>query len=364
MSKESSVADHCRQYAFSDPKDQNFQTLCDHQHTDRCERCEALTTALVEIQNAVARITEENMGEDAKDEVSFISDQAISSIQAWKAHLLRSLNQNQARLEIIDGLDETSVLLVEEWVMKFLPRKYRESQTDWFGKSGLSWHITVAIRKVMASQQLQMMTFANVFQSCGQDSNAVLAIMEDVIGKLKAMMPSLSTVFYRQDNAGCYRSGATIIGASNAGHVHGVTVKRLDFSDPQGGKGACDRKAATVKAHMKVYLNEGNDIENAGQMIDAMGSSGGIPGLNVSQCELIAPNSSDSSTHVKFDGVSAVTNVEYGADTITTWKANGIGPGNLPFLCFYFVCQRCDLLLKRKTGLLREYTFIKIYSKF
>ena len=98
------------------------------------------------------------------------------------------------------------------------------------------------------------------------------------------------------------------MGASNAGHVHGVTVKRLDFSDPQGGKGACYRKAAMVKAHMKFYLNGGNDIENAGQMIDAMRSSGGIPGLNVSQCELIAPN---SSTHVKFDGVSAVTNVEY-----------------------------------------------------
>lgn len=114
--------------------------------------------------------------------------------------------------------------------------------------------ITVAIRKVMASQQLQMMTSAHVFKSCSQDSSkAVFAIMEDVIGKLKAIMPSLSTVFYRQDNAGCYRSGATITGASNTGHFHGVTIKRLDFCDPQGGKDACDRKAATVKAHMKVY---------------------------------------------------------------------------------------------------------------
>ena len=43
-------------------------------------------------------------------------------------------------------------------------------------------------------------------------------------------------------------------------------------------------------------------------MIDAMRSSEGIPGLNVSQSETIAPN---SSTHVKFDGVKAVTNIEY-----------------------------------------------------
>lgn len=168
----------------------------------------------------------------------------------------------------------------------------------------------------MASQQLQVMTSAHV-HTCSQDSsNAVFAIMEDVIGKLKAIMPSLSTAFYRQDNAGCYRSGATITGASNAGHFHGVTVKRLDFSDPQGGKDACDRKAATVKAHLKVYWNEGNDFENAGQMIDAMRSSGGIPGLNVSQSELIAPN---SSTHVKFDGRWILSRYFYNLEGLWNW---------------------------------------------
>ena len=65
----------------------------------------------------------------------------------------------------------------------------------------------MAIQKVMASQLLQMVTFAYVFQSRSQDSNVVLAIMEDVIGRLKAMMLSLNTAFYRQENAGCYRSG-------------------------------------------------------------------------------------------------------------------------------------------------------------
>lgn len=322
MSEESCVADHCRQYALSDPKDRDFQAPCDHQHTDHCDRCDALATALSDITNALAMMTEENIGEDAKDELSFIADQAISSIQAWKSHLLRGLHQDQARLDVVDELDESSVFLVEDWAMKFLPRKYRESQKDWFGKRGLSWHVTVAMRKIMASQQLQMMTFVHVFQSCNQDSSTVLAIMEDVIGKLKAIMPSLKTVTYRQDNAGCYRSGEVIIGAAKAGKSHGVSVKRLDFSDPQGGKGACDRKSATIKAHMKVHLNEGNDIEDASHMVNAMQSSGGVPGLNVTLCEIATPK-----TSVKFDGISAVSNVKYGEDSLTTWKAYGIGPG-------------------------------------
>ena len=51
--------------------------------------------------------------------------------------------------------------------------------------------------------------------------------MEDVIGKLKAIMITLKTVTYRQNNAGCYRSGATIIGALKASQFYGVTVNDL-----------------------------------------------------------------------------------------------------------------------------------------
>ena len=45
------------------------------------------------------------------------------------------------------------------------------------------------------------MTFVHVFQTCNQDSCAVLSVMKDVIGKLKSLLPQLKSVFYRQDNA-------------------------------------------------------------------------------------------------------------------------------------------------------------------
>ena len=98
MSKESCVADHCWQYALSDPRDRNFQVLCEHQHSDQCDRCDAMAEALLDIKNALAMMTEENIGADAKEELNFIADQAISNIQAWKAHLLRSLNHTHVSL--------------------------------------------------------------------------------------------------------------------------------------------------------------------------------------------------------------------------------------------------------------------------
>ena len=41
----------------------------------------------------------------------------------------------------MDGLDNNSVFILCDWAMKFLQVKYREKQTDWFGKRGLNWHI-------------------------------------------------------------------------------------------------------------------------------------------------------------------------------------------------------------------------------
>ena len=60
-------------------------------------------------------------------------------------------------------------------------------------------------------------------------------------------------------------------------------------------------------------------------MVEAMQSSGGVPGLNVSLCDRVV--SPSPAGQVKLDGVSTVANVEYGSTYIRVWKAYGIGPG-------------------------------------
>ena len=99
----------------------------------------------------------------------------------------------------------------------------------------------------------------------------------------------------------------------------------MNFSDPQGGKGACDRRAANVKTHMKVNLNQGNDIENATQMVVAMKSSNGTPALNATLCDsLVTPIPLFQDT---LDGVSSLSNIEYEKNYLRVWKAYGIGAG-------------------------------------
>lgn len=176
VSKQTSIPDHCRAYALSDPKDKDYQMTCPHDHLDTCDRCELLASVVADIHDALEKMSDSNVSHDVIEVLVFIEGQAKQNILAWKAHLLRCVNQDEARLEVINALDESSVLLVQDWAMKFLPRKFRESQSDWFAKIGMSWHITVATWRAENKELQMIMTFLHVFQTCNQDSCAVLQL--------------------------------------------------------------------------------------------------------------------------------------------------------------------------------------------
>ena len=75
---------------------------------------------------------------DNEKELEFVISQAKQSVECWKAHLLPTVNQDECRFEILSSLSASFILLVLDWEMKYHPRKYRESQSDWFGKRILS----------------------------------------------------------------------------------------------------------------------------------------------------------------------------------------------------------------------------------
>ena len=70
----------------------------------------------------------------------------------------------------------------------------------------------------------------------------------------------------------------------------------MDFSDPQGGKGAADRMAAAAKSQIRMFINEGNDVTNAQQMKDALLSHGGIEGVRVAVSDSLEESVTESVT--------------------------------------------------------------------
>ena len=322
VSTQATIPDHCSAYALSDPKDELLRTDCDHSHDDSCPQCEQIKAAIKELGDAIA---DAQLSDDERDDLLYTFNQAVQAIESWKAHQLRSLQQDKAQTSLLESLDETLVLITQDWAMKWLPQKYRETQADWFGKRGVSWHISVVVRRI-AKGELEQQTFVHIIEECSQDANAVVQVLHHTLKTLKAEHPEIMRAALRQDNAGCYHGVGMLTACCLMGAETGIDVTRVDFSDPQGGKGLCDRKAATIKAHVRRYINEGHDVLTAPDLNEAMLSHGGINGVRVALVT-DATNKPQQEMAGRWEGISSLNNFLYLEDSVTVWKAYDIGQG-------------------------------------
>lgn len=97
-----------------------------------------------------------------------------------------------------------------DWAMKFLQLKYREKQSEWFGKRGINWHVSCVIKRNAADNGLEIATYVHLFDSCSQDWYTVCAILEHLLNIIKGNKPHVTQIFLGSDGAGCYHNNNLI----------------------------------------------------------------------------------------------------------------------------------------------------------
>ncbi|CAF3838003.1 unnamed protein product, partial [Rotaria sp. Silwood1] len=125
----SEVADHCIKYGLSDPRDLFWKEDCNHSHSMECDQCLLLKNMLIELR---ATIDSCSMTKEMKLRYLHRFDQNAQLIWDWKAHLMRCFQQDRARIDILQNLQNDSEFVLLDWAMKWLPMKYRETQRDFF----------------------------------------------------------------------------------------------------------------------------------------------------------------------------------------------------------------------------------------
>ena len=246
------------------------------------------------------------------------------AILNWKRHQLRTVNQDRARDYILEQLDDSSVYLIMDWAMKFLETKYREKQNEWFGKKGLPWHLTVAIRcerihfdmsNEASTKRFEHRTFCHIFDQCKQDALSVVSILQDVLKRLKFDDQQLRFAFLRSDNGACYHSAITTTAIEEIFHTTGVFIRRIDFSEPQSGKNVCDRRAAVIKGEVRRYIDEKHNVTNSMEFVAAAKSTShlSIFASKVPTTEnIILSNSTiKRSTKTTWPGIRNIFNIQY-----------------------------------------------------
>ncbi len=194
------------------------------------------------------------------------------------------------------------------------------------GKRGISWHIATVYRK--HNGRVFVRYFAHILdESTPQDSWAVAAILTDVLSRVKREVPDITGAYIRSDNAGCYHGSRIVATVPHISAVSGVTIRRWDYSEPQSGKGPCDRAAACIKRKVWNKVAENNPARTPAEFADAAASYGGTRAVSIVLGNIPIPTQ-DPPPFTLTD-ISKFFNFEYGTSYVKAWKAYNIGVGHI-----------------------------------
>jgi hypothetical protein len=195
-------------------------------------------------------------------------DAAEEAVMAWKAHIIRGVQQETAKWEALQDLAENPDLLIiiSDWSMKWLPSQHLEKQSEWFGKRGISIHVDVILTSNGTSRGIENYAYVTAINEVKQNVVAVLSCFENVLKDIAENLKSKKRIILRSDNAGCYHSLPSILAKREIAHRLGFTVIADDFCEPQRGKDQADRVSALVKSRLRSAIDAGQSVISAEDM--------------------------------------------------------------------------------------------------
>ena len=152
-----------------------------------------LKNASAEIETEINRAS---IPEEQRSRIKHEWKQSIDAIAAWKSHLLRTVNQEEGKQDALASLDAQTCLLIMDWAMKYLPQRYRERMSDFFGKRGKSWHVSAVITKPEEAK-FEVESLTHIFDNCTQNSFAVASIVEYLLNTIKQESPEMKFVNFK-----------------------------------------------------------------------------------------------------------------------------------------------------------------------
>lgn len=116
--------------------------------TFRCENVKdtfaqiyAMLTILIDEATTVARVVDSTVTDREKLEKLEMDrhefQEARKTIAELKAHQMRAAYSSKVRAAIVTTLKEDRCLITMDFAQKWLPRRWSETQADYFGRRGL-----------------------------------------------------------------------------------------------------------------------------------------------------------------------------------------------------------------------------------
>ncbi|PXF42201.1 hypothetical protein BWQ96_08069 [Gracilariopsis chorda] len=208
----------------------------------------------------------------------------------YDAHLHRVFaHQNALETvceEIVTQKRHYHALLLANYKMKFESLCYREKNIDFFGKKGISWHVTVVFYlsddygcEVESSylHHLSMLYHDHIVQGdTQQDGSAVASLLEVAIMRLEVDLPKVREVLVLSDNVACYQNTTLPLILTFIAKGNGFSLLRFMHTETLDGKSMLEVHFAIALRHVSKIFAEGMDVKTPSTLVTALRAGSGL----------------------------------------------------------------------------------------
>lgn len=204
LSEASDCLQHCASFALSDPKNTKLQQPCHHQHSLSCNDCIEIFILMDEVKEYVQRSTI-IQGADAEHLKNLMMNDIAthrSAVIEWFTHNVRAFQQNKSKEDAMELVDEKTAFILRDWSMKYIPQRFREGMRTWFGKKGLSDHVTVC--QFLKNGRMFKRTYMTLLNDSDQGLLDTLCVTEHALKQLRKDETQIQNIVFKNDGASCY----------------------------------------------------------------------------------------------------------------------------------------------------------------
>ena len=167
--------------------------------------------------------------------------------------------------------------------------------------------------------------FTTVYRS-DRDFKDSLSLGDYVVKEFSKDFPDVKELYCKSDNAGCYHGNPYPESIYKICKQNSITLKRLDYNEPQKGKDQCDRDSALARDALRRYVDEGNDVTSAEDIFKALLAS---PINNAKVSEVQFDKSLFKVNGDIIQKISYYHSFEFTEAGMKVWRYYGIGTGIL-----------------------------------
>ena len=329
----SNCASHCINYCLSDPETKEsgeYSQQCQHDHEESCFQCENIRRIWKGLLQLIEKHKNEMDDLQFQEHKKLIND-SFDHIFCYQKHLMRAAGQNMAWDSLYDDKGETC-LVVQDWAMKYLPEKFRESTADWYAKAGYSWHIIAFLRRMKTKDGLVQEIDVHVSvveKENKQESSVNFALLKKSLEIYHKAHPEVKRVWIKSDNAGTYHSESLILSLHSIKDRLPLKIAGYLFSASGAGKDVCDRFSAIIKRSVAKYVLTGQNIESPRDFALAMVCHGDISNCLVLYGEVKGITKATKEKDQQINSIYLLNDFEFGEGAkLTVRKQSLIGNGH------------------------------------